>query len=73
MTKGELKKIWKDWPDDTELFICERAMDNAHPVDSVFRGWYIDDEMDAPEIIHEDEDPADYDIDPNEKKVIAFE
>ena len=75
MTKAELIKALKadKHPGSTEVMIQESACKNAHSLDSISCGWYIDNGMDAPEVIDESEDPNDYDIDPDELKVIILE
>ena len=73
MNKKQLLKALEKYPDDAEVMLQERAMSNVHPIDSVGYGWYVDDGYDAPEVINESEDPEDFDIDPDEKKVIVLE
>lgn len=78
MTKGDLIKALQKstLPDDTEVVIQERACENAHGVDSVEDGWYLDDGMDAPSTIPLSEDPNDYgfeDADEQPEKVIVIE
>lgn len=75
MTKGDLIKALKadKHPNSTEIMIQERACENAHSLDSISCGWYIDDGMGAPAVIDESENPEDYDIDSKEPKVIVLE
>jgi len=75
MTKIQLiKKLQSlDCPDNTEILIQERACENAHSMDDVSLGWYIDDGMDSPEVISDSEDPEDFGLSPNEPKVIVVE
>ena len=67
----KLQKIAKKNP-DIEVMIEEQAMKNAHVLDGVTGGWYIDDGMDAPEIINEKENPEDYGIEKDAPKVVCL-
>jgi len=66
MTKIKLiKKLQKlDCPDNTEVYI------HAEKIDDLALGWYLDDEYDKPEIIFVD--PEEFDIDPDQEKVITI-
>ena len=64
MTKIELiKKLQElECNSNTKVYI------HAEEIDDFVLGWYLDDNFDKPEIILED--PENYDINPNQKKVI---
>lgn len=73
MTKKELVEALEPYPDDIEVCIQELACENVRPSSSVSRGWYVDDEENAPSFISDEENPEDYDIDPNQEKILVIE
>lgn len=70
--KQLMKKLQKFDP-DAEVMIQELACSNVRSASNIHQGWYIDDGFDAPEFIDEKEDPSDFDIDPEQKKVVCIE
>ena len=73
MRKNELIKRLQKIKGDPEVMIQELACENVRLASTVNLKWYIDDGVDAPEAIDETEDPKDYDIDPDEEKVVVIE
>lgn len=67
----KLQKIALKNP-DAEVLIEEQALKNAHSLDGIVVGWYIDDGMDAPEVIDGGENPEDYGIDKNTPKEVCL-
>jgi len=75
MTKKELIKALKKYPDDSKIMISERACENVHDLETVDFGWYTcDEDTDISEVIPDTENPDDWGIEPNDvTKVIVFE
>lgn len=71
MKIAELIEMLKQFPDDAEIFI-RNFHPGIHDITAVYAGWLVDDE-DISDIIPDSENPENYDINPNQTKVIALE